>query len=559
MVLTVFVFIVVPIFIPASSSSKIDRTIFCRNNSLEKLIEIKRSNLDFNGFDTFYRLVFSTCPSNNDVSSDIQAARNGLFKATYLDDYRCKPIDDKEKKQFLESYATQIYLHLFHPGRCILDPAYGNFVNFLFDTENNAVRQAACKKLPDEMKMNCKEKAFSRDIFKYYFERINISYPASESMTVFKFLRDDTVDVIKTDISGLKVIEKGGTTAKSFAVPLVKELMTSNLLMNNYGRVVRELKTRMSLYCQQRAANPDSFGKNDTFKEKFLTYAVRCKDESTLLNSEKTLVYNEIAFCVSIENFYTFVRCFFIAISCIVNVYMLLTLEVSNKSMEIISVRLIRLLFASNVIFLTTDIWFIVESFYPIIPPGNNYHFVQAEGAFDGDLWDNVTYYVSMESVRMTMDFRVEKSDFNMSDTSFSGIAIRTILVVQNTLLNISRTYAGSINFCVMFFVLYDLRRSYHGFLKSSALLWFKGIVGSMFVIVTVLYIAAGALQFIVLTKVNEHVKETNSMIQNMKITNTSETPRYVSMTFITTKIEKITVLQKKSQATDTFFIFTPT
>uniref|UniRef100_A0A7E4VFH7 G_PROTEIN_RECEP_F1_2 domain-containing protein n=1 Tax=Panagrellus redivivus TaxID=6233 RepID=A0A7E4VFH7_PANRE len=507
------------ILIPASTALGIDRIIYCRTTNLDKILRLTPSNLEFTGFDSYYRYIFhneSCVNSGLSITEDVRKARESFLDSTFLNYCVCKQLDNEQTK-FLQSYATQIYLHIFLPGRCTLDPSYGNFINFLFDSDNNAIRIAACKKLsndePDEATKTakgslCRQKEGTKQMFKYYYNRINSSNPAKTSMAVFKFDKDNLVDIIKNDISGLQVVKVQTKTAKSFDVPLAKELMTSNLLMNNYGRVVRELKSRMNHYC-------DDYTKThaEAFGDEFLTYAVRCPNEKydSVKDLRKTMLYNEIEFAVKIEDYYTVFRCTFIAISCIVNGYMLLTLEGSNKNMEKISVSLIRLLFVSNIIFLITDIWFIVETFFPIIHPGKNYHFVQIPGDFDCEHWSNLTSYVCMESVRMTMDFRVEASDFNMSDPSANGVAIRTLLVAQNTLLNVSRTYAGSINFCVMFFVLYDLRRSYHGFLKSSVLLWFKVVVGSMFVLVTVLYIAAGVLQYFVLNKINQHLKTSNA------------------------------------------------
>lgn len=70
--------------------------------------------------------------------------------------------------------------------------------------------------------------------------------------------------------------------------------------------------------------------------------------------------------------------------------------------MPYISSKLIQLLLIANFLFIVTDFLVILDSFFPFAPQDEYMDFI-AMTNFDGDLFENVTYYVNMETVRNTL------------------------------------------------------------------------------------------------------------------------------------------------------------
>uniref|UniRef100_A0AC34RJA9 Gustatory receptor n=1 Tax=Panagrolaimus sp. JU765 TaxID=591449 RepID=A0AC34RJA9_9BILA len=287
------------------------------------------------------------------------------------------------------------------------------------------------------------------------------------------------------EVSKSKELTEHRTLLKMFKIPFSRELMTSNLLMNNYGRTVRTLHQKLQFACG-----------NDKILTNLHALGLHCDKKPRHERNPNTISPSDFELHIFLENVHVAIRIIFLILVLLSNSYTYLNLRTSVKAMDYTSIQLIRFMLSANLLFFFSELWLLCESFFPIIPQKELIEFT-FDDDYNFDLWEKTTFFLNMESVRMILDYRY--------DSLFLASMMRTLLIFQNILINISRIYAAIILVAVMFCVLYDVRKLYGGRLKKTAKMnkIMKTILISSFFIVTGSYITTGCLLFLLIGSIS--------------------------------------------------------
>uniref|UniRef100_A0A914YBE7 G-protein coupled receptors family 1 profile domain-containing protein n=1 Tax=Panagrolaimus superbus TaxID=310955 RepID=A0A914YBE7_9BILA len=406
-----------------------------------------------------------------------------------------------------------------------------NFIDFLFILRNTP-RFAVCDtvEIEKEQKEDCFEnqshdniahmchsadpKDMSESFFTYFYDKIDANNTADKVLKDFDELSYNMITIEAEDIR--HIIDKLANVVKqvpeiktqmkvleAINIPLSRELMISNLLLNSYGKALRNAKKRLNAYCKETSPKMTTNLKQ---------FEPECMPESLWQRTPYTLGITDFDDLIMYENIRIVLRILLLVISLFVNAYTFFVVKASALDMPYISSKLIQLLLIANFLFIVTDFFVILDSFFPFAPQDEYMDFI-AMTNFDGDLWENVTYYVNMETVRNTLYYRYDGKEGIETEASFASTWANINIILQTFLLNISRTYSAIILLSVVCYVLYELRNSFGGRLSKKTTLCFKLTLAFCFVVVTAGYVIAGILQYFVIDYINQAMKSENRTV----------------------------------------------
>ncbi|KAE9551165.1 hypothetical protein FO519_005610 [Halicephalobus sp. NKZ332] len=422
--------------------------------------------------------------------------------------------DHPKRKEFVKKFITETIFGYCVEKKTAKKTVFQKFADFLYlkldkrrigfcTILDNIDRKTStqCVRLEDSYKVACLDDdpmMLSHFLLKLVVDNITGTMEDVETVLQdFKFVgyhQSVYFHSLAAQTRELQALKELKQLVRVFNIPLSRELMTSNLLLNNFGRALRQLHRELLEACK----NPES-RKGIGIRQLDLL----CEDEPRWLRGNKTISSKDFEFLLGIENFHFTIRIFLLFLVLASNVYTFFVLEFSVPYMDETSVKLIRFLILANLLFFFSDVWNITESFHPVI------HQKQVEFAYDDDydfdLWDKTTYYVNMETVRMLLGFRYEKG---------KEIYMWILLILQNFLLNISRIYAATILISIMCCVLYELRKSFCGEISSKLSTRIKTTFLLWFFIVTFSYVIVGVFQFKIIRDISNNMNDTKSDCQ---------------------------------------------
>uniref|UniRef100_A0A914EJ71 Uncharacterized protein n=1 Tax=Acrobeloides nanus TaxID=290746 RepID=A0A914EJ71_9BILA len=261
----------------------------------------------------------------------------------------------------------------------------------------------------------------------------------------------------------------------------VRQFLLSNLLLNNFGRSVRQTQHLIDVHCAERKRLGVGMIK---LGELGIT------DFEPLLNSEwfHNLIHIGLLFLAVLTNFYT----------------LFILYKVRNLTSRT-SRQLFYLLLFANIVFICTNIWLLIEQNYPIIPEENCAEFVSRQD-YDGDLWPDVVFFANIGTFRMIKYDRYVPNTVRHENPPLKAILAILFMIVQNLFLNLSRTIAAMVLLCIMCFFFYELRGSFGGKASDKISPWPYYAFISALGVLSFIYVLMGLSQYKVIDKINESI-----------------------------------------------------
>ncbi|KAI1728801.1 hypothetical protein DdX_01004 [Ditylenchus destructor] len=297
--------------------------------------------------------------------------------------------------------------------------------------------------------------------------------------------------------------------AESFVIgnQLVRQFLMSTLMLNNFGRSVRQTQRLIDKYCGNMSNN----GAQHSMK---VQVRIECDKSLLYARTETTLGVTDLQPLITAENFHNFFHIILLIFGLACNVYICVLLRSCGTSLNPTSVTLIQILLCSNIIFTLVNVVILIEQQIPIINRNNfppDFPLIQG---FDGDIMSNVTFLANIETLGIVLNKNYGENPLNYNGTLASRSA-QIILISENLVLDLSRTIAGTMLFVIMCFVLYELRTCFCGYISRHTATGVRFGLALWFGAITSFYFASGVFQFLVISKINELMALGSVNVQN--------------------------------------------
>ncbi|KAK0395094.1 hypothetical protein QR680_001114 [Steinernema hermaphroditum] len=342
---------------------------------------------------------------------------------------------------FMENYALASVLAVCNVDKKEwgLDNGYSRLFDFLFQ-KRNKLREVFCQKLADEhhsMIVDCNsavrvnatwgnrcKNAEQVYAFSWYFLRV-VQKEHARNNTFIHLFGDQCIN--ETSIAENKLENWFKTVDNQMndrtfqdprteifetyvdGISLIREAMKTPLILNNFGLSIRQISRFFRYYCHDKNVRlVDTFhqANANSPKERYLTkyMIVECFHNSSHRENDTLLRYFDFEPLISMQNFHNFLHFLLIVLSYGSNIYAKSVLFAARKTMDSTTFMLIKILFNSNMIIVTTNLWSLIREHIPIEHPFEAIEQFPSS-FFNPDFQQNITFLVARSSLSATYTY----------------------------------------------------------------------------------------------------------------------------------------------------------
>ncbi|TMS34795.1 hypothetical protein L596_002312 [Steinernema carpocapsae] len=445
---------------------------------------------------------------------------------------------------FMEDYALASVLTVCgverqHWG---LDHGYGRLFDFLFK-KRNVLREALCQELADEhehMVDDCAlavrfnatwgNRCINADqvySFSWYFLRVvqKESDQKNSSLYLFgdEYMNESMLaekrlqkwfDSVQLQMNERTFLDPRTEIFETYVdgISLMREAMKTPLMLNNFGLAIRQVSRFFFHTCSNEKAvlvstNPGFSTSKPRDATKYLI--VECKFNSSNRENDTLIRYFDFEPLISMQNFHNFLHVLLILFSYASNIYAKAILYAARKTMDSTTFFLIKILFNTNMIIITTNLWSLIREHIPIKDPFEGIEQFPAS-FFSPDFQQNITFLVARAALSATYTYSEGSEHSNVTVHFSNGLSI-----VNNGIQSLSQAIGAIVLLVIMCVVLYELRISFCGRLSSRHFHWCQYLLYIICVVIALIHVAIAVGQFFALDRLNV-LKQEGKRSQNL-------------------------------------------
>uniref|UniRef100_A0A1I8AT21 G_PROTEIN_RECEP_F1_2 domain-containing protein n=2 Tax=Steinernema glaseri TaxID=37863 RepID=A0A1I8AT21_9BILA len=433
---------------------------------------------------------------------------------------------------FMENYALASVLAVCNvdPKHWGIDNGYRRLFNFLFQ-KRNTLREELCQKLADEHRSmitdcnsavrfnttwgnRCKnaEQVYG---FSWYFLRVvqkehdrngSFIHLFGDEFVNDRMIEDNNLEqwfVNIDDQMNDRTFEDPRTEIFETyvdGISLIREAMKTPLILNNFGLSVRMISRFFGHYCQDKNARlVDTFlqANGNYSKDNTKYMMLECFHNSSNRENDTLLRYFDFEPLISMQNLHNFCYLLLILLSYGSNIYAKAVLFAARKTMDSTTFLLIKILFNSNMITITTNLWSIIREHIPIEEPFEAIEQFPSS-FFNPDFQQNITFLVARTSLSATFTYSETTAKRNITVHIANALS-----VVNNGVQSLSQSMGAIVLLVIMCLVLYELRISFCGRLSSRHFHWCRYVLYVVCVVIAIMHVVIAAGQFCALNRLN--------------------------------------------------------